>query len=189
MPRPRTVEEEELLGRLALAFSEEGFEGTSLSRLSEASGLGRASLYHRFPGGKRQMAEEVLARAGDWIGREVLAVLSGPGTPRERASAVARSLDAFYAGGTRACLLNMLAAPRAEGPFGPAIRAAMESLAEGFAALAREAGAEPDQARTSGERALAEWQGSLVLARGLGSPEPFRAFLRRLPKLLLEEDA
>ena len=37
---------------LAEAFRQYGFEGASLSMLSEATGLGNGSLYHFFPGGK-----------------------------------------------------------------------------------------------------------------------------------------
>ena len=33
-----------------------GYDGATLSSISEATGLGRASLYHHFPGGKQEMA-------------------------------------------------------------------------------------------------------------------------------------
>lgn len=190
MPRPPRVDEDELLARLAGVFGAAGYEGASLSALSRAAGLQRASLYHRFPGGKRQMVEEVLAQAGEWMEREVLGVLAGPGRPEERLATVARNLDAFYAGGRKACLLNMLSSPKAEeGPFGPAIRATLAALVEGLARVAAEAGADEAQARARALRAAAGWQGSLVLSLGLGSTEPFRAFLRRLPGELLAEEA
>jgi AcrR family transcriptional regulator len=78
MPRPRSIEEDDLIGRLARVFREVGFEGASLSILAQATGLQRASLYHRFPGGKQQMAEEVLTTTGAWLEAKVLQVLSGP---------------------------------------------------------------------------------------------------------------
>ncbi len=53
------VTEEELLDRLTSVFRTHGFEGASLSLISKATGLQRASLYHRFPGGKEEMAKAV----------------------------------------------------------------------------------------------------------------------------------
>ncbi|NJS39063.1 MAG: TetR/AcrR family transcriptional regulator, partial [Rhodobacteraceae bacterium] len=123
MPRPRSIEEDDLIARLARVFREVGFEGASLSLLAQATGLQRASLYHRFPGGKQQMAEEVLATTGAWLEEKVLRVLAGPGLPKDRLAEVIANLDGFYDGGAQACLLNMLSAPRApDGPFAPASR-------------------------------------------------------------------
>ena len=42
---------EEVLDRLLDTFRDKGYEGASLSELSAAAGLTRASLYHYFPGG------------------------------------------------------------------------------------------------------------------------------------------
>jgi AcrR family transcriptional regulator len=188
--RPQTVHEGELLGRLAAVFRDVGYEGASLALLSDAAGLKKASLYHRFPGGKAQMAEEVLAAATQWAGERVLAALNGPGDPRQRLKQVIRELDAFYQGGRKACLLNMLAAPSVpDGPFAPAIKDALEAFVDGFAKLARDAGVTARVARRRGQRVVMLLQGALVLARGMGSPAPFRDFLDDLPAVLFEEGA
>lgn len=189
MSRPRLIAEDDLLARLARVFSEVGYGGASLSRLAEATGLQKASLYHRFPGGKKQMAEEVLSSTGAWLQAEILAPLKGPGTPTDRLATVAANLDRFYQGGARSCLLNMLSSPRADdGPFAPAIRAAFEALIAAFSDLAGEDGANPETARRRGERAVMLLQGSLVLSRGTGSTAPFRSFLAALPADLLTPD-
>ena len=191
MARPLSIDEDELLSRLASVFRDLGYEGASLAALSKGAGLQKASLYHRFPGGKQQMAEEVLAAALGWFSENVLAPLKGEGSAETRVAAVARQLDVFYSGGRKACLLNMLSAPRGsrDGPFSAAIRAAFEALIDAFARVAREAGHAPKAARKRAERAVMLMQGSLVLSRGLGSPEPFRAFLSALPDDLLGEAA
>jgi AcrR family transcriptional regulator len=186
MARPRSVTEDDLLARLARVFSEVGYEGASLATLAEATGLQKASLYHRFPGGKKQMAEEVLASTGTWLDTHILAPLAGPGTPAERLGVVAANLDSFYHGGARACLLNMLSSPRVEdGPFSPAIRQAFEALIAGLAQVATETGASPTEARQRAERAVMLLQGALVLSRGMGSTAPFRAFLTAFPGEIL----
>ncbi len=190
MARPSSVDNDRLIAGLARVFSEFGYEGASLSALSRATGLQRASLYHRFPGGKRQMAEEVLAAAGGWLASHVFAPLAAPRAPRERLDEVAANLAAFYEGGQRACLLNMLSSPRIhEGPFAPAIRAALGAMAGAFGRFAAEAGFPPAEAQRRGERALMLLQGSLVLSRGLGSTGPFAAFLDGLRSELLPEEA
>jgi AcrR family transcriptional regulator len=38
-------------------FRQFGYDGVTLSKISQATGLGKASLYHYFPGGKAEMAE------------------------------------------------------------------------------------------------------------------------------------
>ncbi|WP_315889750.1 TetR/AcrR family transcriptional regulator [Kovacikia minuta] len=41
-------------------FRQFGYDGVTLSKISQATGLGKASLYHHFPGGKDEMVETVL---------------------------------------------------------------------------------------------------------------------------------
>lgn len=186
MARKAMVADGELVERLSATFREVGYEGASLSLLSEATGLKRASLYHRFPGGKEQMGLEVLRDAGAWLGENVLTPLAGPGTPRERVAAMVASLDAFYASGRKACLLNLLSSPiGSDGPFSQPIRALLTAYADALARLAEEAGQPPIEARRRALRTIALIQGSLVLARGLGDPQPFRQTLDALPDELL----
>lgn len=186
MARPQAVTDQDLIDRLSAVFSDVGYAGASLTDLARAAGLGKASLYHRFPGGKRQMAEEVLADAGQWLDAHVLAPLTGEGPVRARLAEALQALDGFYHGGRRACLLNMLSSPRNEdGPFAPAVKAAIQSLIAAFAATARDAGLAADEAGRRAQRAVMLLQGSLVLSRGLGSSAPFVACLAALPDDLL----
>ena len=186
MARPQSIDDEDVLARLSCVFRDVGYDGASLTMLSEATGLKKASLYHRFPNGKQQMAEEVLKAALDWFEANVLAPLRGAGSPSERVAVLASNLDKFYAGGRHACLLNMLASPRAEtGPFSAAIKAAFEALISAFSAVARDAGHDAKAARHRAERSVMLLQGSLVMSRGLGSTRPFRTFAADLADDLL----
>jgi len=58
---------DEVVERLVGVFQRCGYDGASLSELSAATGLGRSSLYHHFPGGKEEMARAVIARVGAWM--------------------------------------------------------------------------------------------------------------------------
>lgn len=156
-----------------------GFDGVSLSRISEVTGLGKASLYHHFPGGKGEMAEAVMGLAAAWLEAHVFEPLESKGDPAERLAKVLKALEGFYAGGTKSCLLDVM-------PLGgsPAVRASVKSVFQrllgGFEKLASDAGLSKAAARVRAEQALISLQGSLVLARGIGETAPFARAVRAL---------
>ncbi len=83
MAHPK-IEHEELVEKLFEVFRESGYEGASLMQLSEATGLKKPSLYHRFPGGKEEMVEIVLDYADKYMREQVIKVLEGEGEAFER---------------------------------------------------------------------------------------------------------
>jgi AcrR family transcriptional regulator len=187
--RHSSISDAELLNRLSAVFRDVGYAGASLAELSAATGLKRASLYHRFPGGKEQMAQEVLRAAGEWIGDNVLSVLKSDAPPRARIVAMAAKLKAFYSGGKQACLLNMLSSAHIHnGPFTKQIKAMFQALIDGLSAVLIEAGYDEADAASRAERAVILLQGSLVLSRGTGSTRPFQTFLSTLPDELFGRD-
>lgn len=186
MARLRSIDDDALMGRLAAVFADVGYHGASLAMLAEAAGLKKASLYHRFPGGKQEMAEEVLGTVEDWIAAEVVAVAESEAPPADRLTRMASAFDALYHGGSTSCLLNMLSSPgAAQDPFRARTRRAFETLISAFARLARDAGATSADADKRARRAVMLLQGSLVLARGTGDPQPFRDMLDGLDADLL----
>jgi TetR/AcrR family transcriptional regulator, lmrAB and yxaGH operons repressor len=186
MARTHSISDGDLIGRLSLVFRREGYSGASLQSLAEAAGLKKASLYHRFPRGKEQMAEEVLNAALGWYRTNILEPLAGPGSPQERVAEAARRLDAFYDSGRMSCLLNMLGSGRQdENPFGPAIKAAFAAIVAAFARVAEDGGASAEVARRRAERAMMLLHGSLVMSRGTESGAPFKAFVNGLQAELL----
>ena len=82
----------QLTEALTQVFQTYGYDGATLSRISDATGLQRASLYHRFPGGKEEMAKFVLAKADEVFAHQLLAPLGEPGEPKERIREMARRL-------------------------------------------------------------------------------------------------
>lgn len=186
MPQIRKIEDDVLLDRLAETFKDVGYEGASLSVLSDATGLKKSSLYHRFPDGKAQMAQEVMAQTARALDAEVFPLLAGKGAPATKIGGFVRVMDGFYAGGRQSCLLNMLAPPRAEtNACGEAIGTTFKRLLKALAAVVREAGATEAQGRARAEQALVELQGGLVVARGMDDAAVFTRTLKRLPAILL----
>ena len=181
------VNDNELLDRLTDVFRTFGYEGASLSKISEATGLQRASLYHRFPGGKEDMAKAVLERAGQWLADRVLGPLSGPGTPESRIRNMANELHAFYAGGKNCCLLDSLSFGSDDNAIRQHVQQGMGAWVEELAKVAREAGVSPKKARQKAQDVISQIQGTLVVARVMKDYGPFERMLSELPTTLLQK--
>ena len=170
-----------LLDALSDVFQRHGYEGASLSLLSQATGLQRASLYHRFPGGKQEMANAVLGRAVAWLQEHALTPLSGDGPPEERVRTMVKRLEQFYDRGNRSCLLDTLSLGQRNGPFSKEVQAATRTWINAMAGVAREAGLPSDLAKRRAEEAIVAIQGGLVVARATGDATAFRRAIQPLP--------
>ncbi|QYN32456.1 TetR/AcrR family transcriptional regulator [Pseudonocardia sp. DSM 110487] len=184
MPRPQTVSDDELFDRLAQVFRVAGFEGASLGALADGARLRRASLYHRFPEGKVQMAEAVMGRVGDQFARAIEPMTSAPDVAAGVVES-ARRISEIYADGLLPCVLDTLTLSGA--PEGIRAKAAeiTTSWIEAMAVAARRGGARPADARLAAEEAFVRIEGSLVLARLNGTPTAFRRAITELPRMLL----
>lgn len=184
MARPPLVDEQTLLPKLTEVFRRHGYAGTTLKLLAQASGLKQASLYHRFPGGKAEIAGAILNNTSEWLAENVLQLLHADLPPRERIRSMAERLEAYYADGTLPCPLNVMVTP-GEALLGQWIKSALETWRDALVKVLEQAGVESDVALRRSERALALIQGSLVLAIGMQDPQLFRAQLADLPDELL----
>lgn len=65
----------------AYLFRERGYSGTAFRDVIAHSGAPRGSIYHHFPGGKVQLAEEAVRYAGDFLNAGIeVAVQAGDAT-------------------------------------------------------------------------------------------------------------
>lgn len=185
MARTSTISDAELIDRIAAVFRSFGYDGATLAQLSDATGLQRASLYHRFPGGKEQMATEVLDDTVSWVETNLLEPLHGPDEPAVRAKRFLRSLHQFYNGGENACLQNVFSSITVDAdPFGERIASAFDRWLKALTNLLLDAGHERREARRRAQKVLMLIHGGLVLSRGLRSTRPFRQSLREIRRLL-----
>ena len=176
---------EEVVTRLMRVFRREGYDGASLARLSDATGLGRSSLYHHFPRGKEDMADAVLDLSRARLTRLVLEPLAAGGPVRARLEAMARGFGEFYGAGRDACLIELFGVGTTGVQFVPRLTDSIAVLVRAIAAVLIEAGQSEDQALRRAEDAVIAIQGSLVLARAGGSTAVFRRILIELPDRLL----
>lgn len=174
-----------LIRSLLSIFREYGYEGASLSKISERTGLGKASLYHHFPNGKQQMAQEVLSYLEQWREDNIFTHLQSSTPPIERLEALTNSLKQVYENGHVACILAVLTLSEAHQIFLPQIQPVFLRLIENIALVLQDAGMTEDQALERAQDSVIRIQGTLILSRALQSPTPFLQLMDKLPKQLL----
>jgi len=72
---------ERILYAAAELFRRQGYAGTGLNQIVAAAQAPFGSLYHHYPGGKQQLAEEVIEVGGAFFQALVTAVYDAEGTP------------------------------------------------------------------------------------------------------------
>ena len=178
------INDVELAEKAFELFRQQGYEGTSLTDLAAATGLEKASLYYRFPGGKKDMALAAASHVGQWFEANIFAPLRDPGPPTDRIKAVTRKLRAFYGDGAKPCMLDSLSLRGGPPELAAALSGAYTALLEAFSAVAREAGLSRRLADDRARQALIQIEGSLVISRVTGNHKIFLDMLSSLPDLL-----
>jgi TetR/AcrR family transcriptional repressor of lmrAB and yxaGH operons len=171
---------EEIVGRLLDLFRRAGFEGVSLSDISKATGLGKSSLYHHFPGGKTDMAEAVLSRVSQWSAAKVTGPLLAQGNRAERIGPMLDSLEQLYGGGREPCIIASLLVGGEEPGLQEGLRQIVKAWIDALAKALTETGAAPPEAKAQAVDALSRIQGALVLSRALGDPSAFKQAMARV---------
>lgn len=176
-----------MLAALGEVFRAHGYEGSSLALISEATGLGKGSLYHAFPGGKEQMAEEVLASIDAWFVHEIYQPLRNANNPARGIADMFRGVDAYFRSGRRVCLIGVVALGSARDLFAERVKTYFVAWVDALAAALRKLGHAQGEARQLAEQAVLEIQGALVLARAVDDLKVFARALERSQARLLEK--
>lgn len=165
-------------------FRQHGYDGATLSKISKATGLGKASLYHHFPGGKDQMVTTVLDYLEQALEKNILQPLQSEGKATARFERMCQSVSNLYEGGRQPCLFAILLLGSARDIFQAKVRQLLQIWIDEIAKVLREEGLEPSLARQRGEDAVIAIQGALILAQGLDDLAPFKRILQELPQQL-----
>ena len=178
--------EDKVLSTLTGLFRENGYDGASLSLVMKATGLVKASLYHRFRGGKEEMAAAVMDRVAAEFASKLLAPLNEPGDPGERLRETGARLRKFYGSGKKACLLDTLTLNRGTPVVQAQAKAALEFWIDTFARFAQNSCGLPRVlAVERAQDAVSALEGGLVVARVSGNTAPFLRAIESLPARLL----
>lgn len=175
---PRLVyERADVVPMLAEAFRELGYDGASMARITEKTGLGKGSLYHFFPGGKEDMAAAVLAEVDSWFEARVFTPLATL-PAGEGVRTMWQAVDEYFHAGGRVCLVGAFALDETRDRFGSAIDAYFKRWIDVLTAALTSAG-EPAP-RQAALEIVGGIQGGLTLARALNNPGVFVETTARL---------
>ncbi|MCK0069321.1 TetR/AcrR family transcriptional regulator [Kordiimonas laminariae] len=178
MPRIAKLNKTEMAARLSNVFQENGYEGASMAMLAGAAELSKASLYHHFPNGKKDMADKVLAHAGARLQKYVLAPLNGKDTPEKRLANSFEGVAQYYEGDVPFCLMNSLLVGEGKALFQQQINTAVGMWQAGLERAYLEMGLATEEAERKARSRLVAIQGSLVLCRVENSRAPLEECLQ-----------
>lgn len=174
------AERQDVIATLAEVFREHGYDGASLSLITEKTGLGKGSLYHFFPGGKEEMAEAVLGDIAAWFQTHIFDRLNDSETPAAAIDDMFASVDGYFRQGRRLCLMGVIAASGAHDRFSVELNRYFADWRTALAvALGRQGMAEKER-QALAEEVIGGIQGALILARSLDDHQAFVRVLARL---------
>lgn len=172
------TERADILPLLAEVFRAHGYEGATLALISEATDLGKGSLYNFFPGGKEQMADEVLAAIDRWFVDKIYTPLRTASDPVQGIADMYAATDEYFRSGQRVCLVGVVALGASRDLFGEKVKDYFAGWVDALAAALRRHGDDRAEARRKSEHAVLEIQGALVLARAFNDAKVFSRALK-----------
>ncbi|SDG21467.1 transcriptional regulator, TetR family [Dyadobacter soli] len=174
------VEHDVVIDKLMETFRSSGYDGASMAALAEATQLKKASLYHRFPQGKEQMAHAVLGYVAEWAKSRIENVLFSANAPEERLETALKAIDELYDGGRLDCILRALSHGSSANTFQKEIAAIFQTWLNAFKHLAMDFGHGEEEANKLANELTIKIQGTLILQRSLGQPSMFKEMLREM---------
>lgn len=182
--KQKSSSREVLLAALGDVFEQKGYDGATLTQLSAATGLGKASLYHHFPGGKAEMAAALLrARVAD-LERLAFSRLQGSLPANVRLAEFIDGFRAYTNNGERNCLVMLFGEGTAGSLHAETIARQYADWLGRLGTTYEEMGLKPKRAERAARDLLASLYGHLVTARLAGEPDAFKRQLKRLKRKL-----
>lgn len=173
---------EAMLGSAIRLFRERGVGDTSFADVLEASGAPRGSVYHYFPGGKKQLVSEAIESAGGYVAANFERSEDGPAEMVDRfARFYMRELEKTdYREGCP--LMAAAVAGAKEEAAVPAARA-FSQIQDSLTASLVEAGVKKPRASSLATLAISAIEGSIVLSRAEKSVKPLDQTRRELREI------
>ena len=155
-------------------FRNHGYEGTTISLLSEVTGLQKSSLYHHFPKGKEDMLKAVVSYVSKQIQQHIIApLLDTQVKPEKRFSNMIATIKAFYNDGRKNCLLNVLNLGETKAEINKLQNDDYSAWLDALIQLGKEVGLNQQEAKDWAERFLIIIEGALVIQRLTSNKQTF----------------
>lgn len=184
----RTVfEKADVIPMVAEVFRELGYEGASMSKITSRTRLSKGSIYHFFPGGKEEMAAEILAHIDNWFTSNIFETLERE-EPHAAIQNMWHKVDAYFQSGQRICLVGAFALDETRDRFASTIRQYFIKWIDALSTALVRAGASIEVANKISEETIGSIQGGLILSRALNDETVFERTLvglgERVTKLI-----
>jgi TetR/AcrR family transcriptional repressor of lmrAB and yxaGH operons len=171
----------------ATLISSRGVNAMSFSDVVSDSGAPRGSIYHHFPEGKKQLAQDAVR----WTAERVLAY-QGAGDARTSSDVLERFIGMWRqvvvaSGGSAGCVVAGVAidtSTDADAGLFDVVRGAFRSWVSLLAAQLQAVGLPHERAVSIATMAVAAMEGALILCRAEGNVEPLDAVAAELMRLL-----
>lgn len=186
--RPQKILDKDVLLGLTKVFREKGYEGASLKELADVTGLKKASLYHRFPKGKQQMAEAVFNHLGEWVDAHIFFSLSDQTqSPELRLKNGLAHVRTLYKGGNERCIFRAFSMQAGLELFEKQVKNGMKEYINAFVEIGLALHLSPQKANEYAIQTLIDIQGSLIVSKGLNDTHMFEMTLQNIEKRYLNK--
>ncbi len=165
---------EKIVAQLTDVFRQYGYHGTTLSIISQETGLGRSSIYHHFPGGKDAMALAAIDYVEETFSRDVFEPLRLSDGDARAMAEVKEYLWAFYNDGNGGCLLTAFGSVNAPRPIRQRVSAIFDAWIVALAAYYEQAETGWDDKRTVAGVRIAGIQGALIMSSVMSDKKRLR---------------
>lgn len=170
----------DLTNEISRIFRANGFHGTTMSVISQRTGLGRSSIYHYFGRGKTEMAEQSLDRINMFID-DMAATTAALDVPLQaKWKRIEGMLRKHYEDGQLGCLLAVFAMEDLPAELHARTKLLFDHWLDAMAELYRCGGIDGADADRSAQRDVAALQGALILSRAKSSVDPFDRVLAEI---------
>ena len=170
------MNKKELIQILMTEFRKTGYEGLSLSQISKSTGLGKASLYHHFPNGKKEMSLEVLKYTNNWVQTELYPIVNKDLSPNKKLDNLMQTLNEFYFKGENSCLLDVMSIENSsENELNIHSKEILLNFTNVLNKLAKDFGKSNEEASMISQIALSIFQGALIQTRILKDKNIFQS--------------
>jgi hypothetical protein len=126
-----------------------------------------------------------MAHLDRYLGKALFQPLQSSGTPEQKLAAMLETIDAFYDGGRKACLLERMCTAADRALFRRPLRKGFAVWVDAVEQLCVEAGLSRAVARTRAEDVVVRVEGALVMCAGTGDYGVFARTLKDLRRSML----
>jgi TetR/AcrR family transcriptional regulator, lmrAB and yxaGH operons repressor len=177
-----------ILAAAARLFRQQGYAGTGLSDILEASGAPKGSLYHYFPGGKAEIGAAAVAYAGGLVTSSLAALADAHASPAALLRAYAAMLAEWMtqSGWRAGCPIAtvLLETAPGEAAITAAGTAALASWRDVFTQALTASGVPAERASGLASMTIAAMEGALLLARVEQSADPILTTADEIARML-----